>query len=81
MRCWRTYKKGDVPSGSTQSIADFFANPQFAAQENIVRVGDHRSEPIASPTTMPLFSKTPGRIEHLGLLHQLLQVAQQDEHS
>jgi crotonobetainyl-CoA:carnitine CoA-transferase CaiB-like acyl-CoA transferase len=59
-------QKGEVPSGSIQSIADIFADPQFAARENIVRVGDHRSEPIAIPATMPLLSATPGRIKHLG---------------
>jgi len=59
-------QQGEVPSGSIQSIADIFADPQFAARENIVRVGDHRADPIAIPATMPLLSKTPGRIEHLG---------------
>jgi crotonobetainyl-CoA:carnitine CoA-transferase CaiB-like acyl-CoA transferase len=59
-------QQGEVPSGSIQSIADIFEDPQFAARENIVRVGDHRSDPISIPATMPLLSKTPGRIEHLG---------------
>ena len=59
-------QQGEVPSGPIQSIADIFADPQFAARENIVRVGDHRADPIAIPATMPLLSKTPGRIEHLG---------------
>lgn len=59
-------QKGEVPSGSIQSIADIFKDPQFAARKNIVKVGDHRSEPISIPATMPLLSKTPGRIEHLG---------------
>ena len=59
-------QQGEVPSGSIQSIADIFEDPQFAARENIVKVGDHRSDPISIPATMPLLSKTPGRIEHLG---------------
>lgn len=59
-------QQGEVPSGPIYSIADIFADPQFAARENIVRVGDHRSDPIAIPATMPLLSKTPGRIDHLG---------------
>jgi crotonobetainyl-CoA:carnitine CoA-transferase CaiB-like acyl-CoA transferase len=59
-------RQGEVPSGSIQSIADIFEDPQFAARENIVQVGDHRSDPISIPATMPLLSKTPGRIEHLG---------------
>lgn len=59
-------QQGEVPSGPIHSIADIFTDPQFAARENIVRVGDHRSEPISIPATMPLLSKTPGGVDHLG---------------
>ena len=59
-------RDGEVPSGPIYSIADIFKDEQFAAREDIVRVGDHRSEPIAIPATMPKLSGTPGRVEHLG---------------
>jgi len=59
-------RDGEVPSGPIYSIADIFEDPQFAAREDIVRVGDHRSQPIAIPATMPRLSATPGGIEHLG---------------
>lgn len=59
-------RAGEVPSGPIHSIADIFEDPQFAARENIVRVGDHRVDPIGIPATMPLLSQTPGSVEHLG---------------
>ena len=57
---------GEVPSGPIHSIADIFKDPQFAAREDIVRVGDHRVAPIAIPATMPMLSATPGGVTHLG---------------
>jgi crotonobetainyl-CoA:carnitine CoA-transferase CaiB-like acyl-CoA transferase len=59
-------REGEVPSGPIHSIADIFEDPQFAARENIVRVGDHRANPIAIPATMPLLSATPGGVDSLG---------------
>jgi crotonobetainyl-CoA:carnitine CoA-transferase CaiB-like acyl-CoA transferase len=59
-------REGEVPSGPIHSIADIFADPQFAARENIVRVGDHRADPVAIPSTLPLLSATPGGVDHLG---------------
>jgi len=59
-------RDGEVPSGPIYSIADIFEDPQFAAREDFVRVGDHRAPPIAIPATMPKLSATPGGIEHLG---------------
>jgi crotonobetainyl-CoA:carnitine CoA-transferase CaiB-like acyl-CoA transferase len=59
-------REGEVPSGPIHSIADIFEDPQFAARENIVRVGDHRADPIAIPATMPLLSATPGGVDSLG---------------
>ncbi|RLC55392.1 MAG: CoA transferase [Chloroflexi bacterium] len=59
-------REGEVPSGPIHSIADIFEDPQFAAREDIVRVGDHRVDPIAIPATMPLLSATPGGVDSLG---------------
>jgi crotonobetainyl-CoA:carnitine CoA-transferase CaiB-like acyl-CoA transferase len=59
-------RAGEVPSGPIHSIADIFDDAQFAARENIVKVGDHRVAPIAVPAAMPLLSSTPGAIDRLG---------------
>jgi crotonobetainyl-CoA:carnitine CoA-transferase CaiB-like acyl-CoA transferase len=59
-------RAGEVPSGPIHSIADIFNDAQFAARENIVKVGDHRVAPIAVPAAMPLLSSTPGTIDRLG---------------
>ena len=65
-RLLETLREGEVPSGPIHSIADIFEDEQFAARQNIVRVGDHRSDPVAIPASLPRLSATPGRIEHLG---------------
>lgn len=59
-------RQGEVPSGPINSIADIFADAQFAARENIVRKGDERVGPIAIPATLPRLSATPGRVDRLG---------------
>jgi crotonobetainyl-CoA:carnitine CoA-transferase CaiB-like acyl-CoA transferase len=61
-----TLRQGEVPSGPINSIADIFADAQFAARENIVRKGDDRVDPIAIPATLPRLSATPGRVDRLG---------------
>jgi crotonobetainyl-CoA:carnitine CoA-transferase CaiB-like acyl-CoA transferase len=61
-----TLRQGEVPSGPINSIADIFADAQFAARENIVRKGDDRIDPIAIPATLPRLSATPGRVDRLG---------------
>jgi crotonobetainyl-CoA:carnitine CoA-transferase CaiB-like acyl-CoA transferase len=57
-----------VPCGPVQSIAEIFADPQYAARENIAHVADPRLEggTLAVANVVPRLTGTPGRIDHLG---------------
>lgn len=55
----------EVPAGPINSIADIFADPQYAHRENIKMV-DSRIGPLAVPNTLPQLSDTPGEIRWLG---------------
>jgi crotonobetainyl-CoA:carnitine CoA-transferase CaiB-like acyl-CoA transferase len=54
-----------APAGLLYSIADIFADPQYAARENILNV-DSRIGPVAVPGIVPKLSATPGEIGWLG---------------
>jgi len=55
-----------VPCGPIHSIADIFADPQYAARETIVTVDDAETGPLTMPGVQPRLSATPGRIRHAG---------------
>ncbi|MCP5368183.1 MAG: CoA transferase [Hyphomicrobiales bacterium] len=55
-----------VPMGPINDIADIFADPQFAARENLVTLEVPGLGPITVPAVLPRLSETPGRIDHLG---------------
>ena len=56
-----------VPCGPINSIEEIFADPQYAARENIARVADPRfSTPLAVANVVPRLTDTPGGIDHLG---------------
>ncbi len=57
---------GQVPAGPINSIADIFADAQFAARENLLKVEDERVGPLTVPNVVPRLSATPGRVKHLG---------------
>ena len=57
---------GDVPVGPLNSIADIFADEQFAARENLVTVRDARAGDVVVPNVVPRLSATPGRLHSLG---------------
>ncbi|MCZ6557219.1 MAG: CoA transferase [SAR324 cluster bacterium] len=57
---------GAVPSGPINSIADIFADPQFAARENLLTVEDERVGPLTVANVVPRLSATPGQVRHLG---------------
>ncbi|MDH4247602.1 MAG: CoA transferase [Deltaproteobacteria bacterium] len=57
---------GEVPAGPIHSIADIFADPQFAAREDLLRMRDPRAGEVVVPNVVPRLSGTPGRVEHLG---------------
>jgi crotonobetainyl-CoA:carnitine CoA-transferase CaiB-like acyl-CoA transferase len=60
-----TCRSFDVPAGPLNSIADIFADPQYAHRETIVEVPS-RIGPLAVPGTIPALSDTPGEIKWLG---------------
>jgi crotonobetainyl-CoA:carnitine CoA-transferase CaiB-like acyl-CoA transferase len=55
-----------VPIGPLNSIADIFADPQFAARGNLLRVKDARVGEVVVPNVVPRLSATPGRLAALG---------------
>ncbi len=55
-----------VPAGPLNTIADIFADPQFAARGNLQTLDDEELGPIVVPAVLPRMSATPGRIESLG---------------
>jgi crotonobetainyl-CoA:carnitine CoA-transferase CaiB-like acyl-CoA transferase len=57
---------GEVPIGPLNSIADIFADPQFAARGNLLRVKDARVGEVVVPNVVPRLSATPGRLAALG---------------
>ncbi len=48
------------------SIADVFADPQFAAREAIVSVDDAELGPVKMQAVVPRFSHSPGRVTRTG---------------
>lgn len=74
----------EVPAGAVNSIADIFADPQFAARGNLARFHEDDLGDVVVPGVIPRLSATPGRITNLGptlgnatddVLTQLLHVS------
>jgi len=55
-----------VPVGSVNSIADIFADEQFQARGNLVRVEAEGLGEFIVPGVLPTLSESPGRIANLG---------------
>lgn len=55
-----------VPCGAINSIADIFAEEQFAARNDLLTVNDPRAGEVTVPAPLPFLSDTPGKLEHLG---------------
>jgi crotonobetainyl-CoA:carnitine CoA-transferase CaiB-like acyl-CoA transferase len=55
-----------VPCGPVYAIDEIFADPQYQARDNIVRVVDERAGEIAIPNVVPRLTDTPGRVKWLG---------------
>ena len=62
----RLCEDAQVPCGPILSIEDAFADPQYAARENILLAQDPRAGEVAVPNTVPRLTGTPGRVEWLG---------------
>ncbi len=80
MECCLAY---EVPAGAVNSIADIFADPQFQARENLMRMHEDDLGDVVVPGVIPRLSATPGRVTNLGpllgdateqVLHELLGV-------
>jgi crotonobetainyl-CoA:carnitine CoA-transferase CaiB-like acyl-CoA transferase len=56
----------DVPIGPLNTIADIFADPQFAARGDLLHIEDDELGPIVVPAVLPKLSVTPGRVASLG---------------
>jgi crotonobetainyl-CoA:carnitine CoA-transferase CaiB-like acyl-CoA transferase len=55
-----------VPCGPVYGIDEIFADPQYQARGNILRVKDERAGEIAIPNVVPRLTDTPGRVKWLG---------------
>lgn len=51
-----------VPYGPVNSIADIFADPHFAAREDLVTIDDPHLGPVMTPAPYPRLSHAPGRV-------------------
>jgi crotonobetainyl-CoA:carnitine CoA-transferase CaiB-like acyl-CoA transferase len=56
-----------VPCGPVYSIEEIFADPHYAARENILRMNDPRVGEMAVPNLVPKLSATPGKVNWLGV--------------
>lgn len=77
----------DVPCGPLLTIEDIFAEPHYAARENILYVDDPRIGAIAIPAPVPRLSETPAVFRHTGrplgadtdaVLNELLGIAEEE---
>ncbi len=58
--------RGDVVAGPVLDIAGIFADPQYAARENIVTVDDPDVGPLKMPGIVPRFSRSEGALWRAG---------------
>jgi len=58
---------GQVPCGPVYAVDEIFADPHYAARENILRVADPRlPQPLAIPAPVPRLTGTPAEVRWLG---------------
>ena len=55
-----------APASKLLDIADIFADPQYAARENLLRIQDPRVGELVIPAPLPRLSTTPPRFSHAG---------------
>ena len=55
-----------VPCAPVQTVADIFADEQFAAREVLLTQHDPRAGEVVIPNVLPRLSRTPGSVRHLG---------------
>ncbi|WP_334156547.1 CaiB/BaiF CoA transferase family protein [Oryzomicrobium sp.] len=59
-------REGGVPCAQVYSIADIFADPQYAARGNLMEVDDPRVGHLVLPAAVPHLSATPATFKHAG---------------
>jgi len=62
----RIVDEAGVPVNLVYNIADIFADPHYAARDNIVEVPFNRMGTVKMPGIVPKFSETPGEIKWAG---------------
>jgi crotonobetainyl-CoA:carnitine CoA-transferase CaiB-like acyl-CoA transferase len=55
-----------VPVGAVLSMQDIFEEPNYLERQTIAEVTDTELGPCRLPSVVPRFSRTPGRVDHLG---------------
>src|ERR1019366_9077824 len=55
-----------VPVGSVLSMEDLFKEPNYLERQTIAEVADTELGLCRVPAVVPRFSRTPGRLDHLG---------------
>ena len=55
-----------APASKLLDIADIFADPQYAARENLLKIQDPRVGELVIPAPLPRLSETPARFSHAG---------------
>jgi len=58
--------KAEVPAGAINSVEDIFADPQFEARENLLKIVEPNLGEVTVPGVIPKLSRTPGRLKSLG---------------
>ena len=64
-----TMEAHDAIVGPIYDVADAVADPQFRAREDVVEVADDDLGSVATVAPVPKFSRTHGRIDHMGPGH------------
>ncbi len=59
-------RRAEIPSSPIYSIADIFADPQYASRGSLVSFAHPQLGEIRMPAVVPRLSDTPGEIEWLG---------------
>jgi succinyl-CoA:(S)-malate CoA-transferase subunit B len=62
----RKCEEAQVPCGPIYSIDEIFADPQYEARGNILKVQDERVGELPIPNLVPRLSDTPGSVRWLG---------------
>ena len=55
-----------VPAARIYTVADIFADPQYAARGMLARVPGGELGPVAMPAVVPKLADTPGELRHAG---------------